>query len=267
MVKQKVAARRVVAKKSTARGRGGFAAKHGGRGESVPRGRTAAGNKSSPAAKDGGEKKLTYAQAYDDYMTGRVRLRTYQRVGVALLIVVLAGFVGWVWEFVLAEFGGGFRHLYIKGGNLLPWMNIYAYGAMLIIAVSYKLRRYPWAVFVASALACGLLELFAGWVVYTVGNGTRYWDYSHAWWAVGNINGFVAPLSACAFGLGALALMYGLLPRCIYWARRMTRRAFLGTAIALFTVIMVDDLTNLALKNLGLPTAQDLYLKMGWVFK
>ena len=212
-------------------------------------------------------KTLTYKKHYREYLEKGVKLKLYQKIGVFLLIWVIAGFVGWVWEFMLAEIEGGFSHLYIKGGNLLPWMNIYAYGAVIIIAVSYKLRRYPWVVFLISAVACGVLELFAGWVVYTVGNGTRYWDYSDSWWGWGNINGFVCPASAAAFGLGALALMYWLLPYVIFWARKMSRKAFLALAITLFTVVMVDDITNLTLKNLGLPTAHNLYLKMGWVYK
>ena len=201
------------------------------------------------------------------YLNNKLKLKTYQKVGIVFLIVVLTGFIGWVWEFVLAEFEGHFQHLYIKGGNLLPWMNIYAYGALIIMAVSHKLKKYPWVVFLASSLACGILELFAGWIVYTVGNGTRYWDYSHSWWGIGNINGFVCPASAMVFGLGALALIYWLLPRVTYMACAMTKRAFLTLSITLFTVVMVDDITNLTLKNLGLPTAQNLYEALGWKFK
>lgn len=212
-------------------------------------------------------KKLDYKKHYQEYLDGKIKLKKYQKIGIVFLIVVFAGFAGWVWEFVLAEVEGGFQHLYIKGGNLLPWMNIYAYGALLIMLVSHKLKKYPWAVFVVSALACGVLELFAGWIVYTVGNGTRYWDYSHSWWAFGNINGFVCPVSAAAFGLGALALMYWLLPQVMFMARKMTRRAFLTLSITLFTIVMLDDITNLTLKNLGLPTAHNLYQAMGWVYK
>ena len=211
--------------------------------------------------------RLSYKKHYQEYLDSKIKFKTYQKVGIVLLVVVLAGFVGWIWEFALAEIEGGFRHLYIKGGNLLPWINIYAYGGILIMLVSCKLKKYPWAVFVVSAVSCGLLELFAGWLVYTVGNGTRYWDYNDAWWAIGNINGFVCPASVTAFGLGALALMYWLLPHIEYWARRMSRKAFLSLAILLFTIVMVDDITNLTLKNMGLPTAHDFYESMGWTFK
>ena len=194
------------------------------------------------------------------------KLQTYQKIGIMLLIVVVSGFVGWVWEFLLVEIEGGFSHLYIKGGNLLPWMNIYAYGAILIIVTTYKLRKYPFAVFLVSAITCGLLEWFAGWVVYTVGNGTRYWDYSTSWVGIGNIDGFVCPASVTVFGLGALLLMYLVLPFCIKLSKTMSKRAFLTLSITLFTIIMVDDITNLTLKNLNLPTAQDFYKALGWVY-
>lgn len=204
---------------------------------------------------------------YREYIAGELKLERYQKIGIFCLIIVLTGFIGWVWEFLLAEIEVGFQHLIIKGGNLLPWMNIYAYGAIVIMIVSYKLKKYPWVVFVASAISCGLLELFAGWIVYTVGNGTRYWDYSKSWWGVGNINGFVCPVSACVFGLGALALVYWLMPWVVKISFTMTKRAFLTLAVTLFVVVMADDVTNLTLKNLGLPTAHNLYLKWGWVYK
>lgn len=209
-------------------------------------------------------RKQTYGRVYDRYLQGKLKLTGWQKVGILMLIVVIAGFAGWVWEFMLQEVDGGFRHFYIKGGNLLPWINIYAYGAVLVILLTYRLRKYPWAVFVVAAVACGLLEWFAGWAVYTVGNGTRYWNYMIDWWGAGSIDGFVCPVSMCAFGLGALALMYWLLPSCIYLAQKMSKRDFLILAIVLFATVMVDDLTNLTLKNLGLPTAMDFYESIGF---
>lgn len=190
-----------------------------------------------------------------------------QKIGVILLIVVLAGFFGWMWEFILTEAQGNFQHLYIKGGNLLPWMNIYAYGALIIMFTTYKFVKHPGLVFLVSAISCGLLELFAGWVVFTVGHGTRYWDYTKAWFGWGNLNGFVCPVSILAFGVGAMVLMYGVLPWCINLATKMTKRAFLTLAITLFVVVILDDVTNLTLKNLDLPTAHNFYQALGWVFK
>lgn len=203
----------------------------------------------------------TFRKTFKDYMDGKIKLKTYQKVGIMLLVVVIAGFVGWTYEFLLAWAEKG--QIYMKGGNLLPWMNIYAIGAVFLVPVVWKLRKYPWAVFLASALITGIVELIGGWLVYTIGDGTRYWNYNEGLWAFGSINGFVCVLSITCFGLSALLLAYVVLPFCVHLALKMSRRAFLTLAISLFVLIMADELTNLTLKNLGLPTAMDFYRSLG----
>ena len=188
-----------------------------------------------------------------------------QKITVFMLVVVLAGFLGWAWEFLFAEIKDGFRHPFVTGGNLLPWINIYAYGAILILITCTKLKKRPLLVFAVGALASGLLELLAGWLVYTIGNGTRYWDYTESWIGTGNINGFVCPASAVAFGLGAMALVYCLLPQCISLAKRVPKKTLFIVAAILFSIVIIDEVVNLTLKNLGQPTAQDFYTSKGWV--
>lgn len=210
-------------------------------------------------------KKLSFRETFREYLDKGVKLELYQKIGILFLIIVIAGFVGWVYEFLLVWAMNG--QIYMKGGNLLPWMNIYAIGALLVIPITYKLRRYPWAVFVVSALVTGVVELIGGWLAYVLFDGARYWDYSQEWWGAGNINGFVCPASVTVFGLGCLALMYLVLPFCIYLAQRMSRRAFLTLAISLFVVVMIDEMVNLTLKNLDLPTAMDFYESLGLEYR
>lgn len=193
--------------------------------------------------------------------SSKIQLQTYQKVGIAMLIFVISGFVGWLYEFLLTWAENG--QILMKGGNLLPWMNIYAFGAFLIIPLTHKFRKYPILVFLIAALATGILELAAGWLVYTVGDGTRYWNYCDGPWAFGSINGFVCPLSVTIFGIGALLLMYFVLPFCIMLATKMSKRAFLTLAISLFVLVLADELANLTLKNLNLPNAMDFYESLG----
>ena len=212
-------------------------------------------------------KKKSFWDKRRSFLDEKIELERYQKIGILLLIVVIAGFVGWVWEFCLQEISGGFEHLYIKGGNLLPWINIYAYGAVLIIGTTYHLRKKPWAVFLVSALVCGVLEGLAGWGVYMIFDEARYWNYMNSWWGFGSINGFVCPMSVVTFGLAALALVYWLVPWCVYVAKTMSKRAFLTLTIALFTLVVVDDVTNLVLKSLDCPTAMNLYESWGWQYR
>ena len=203
----------------------------------------------------------SFTKTYHDYINNKIKLKTYQKVGITFLVVVIAGFVGWMYEFLLAWAENG--HIYMKGGNLLPWMNIYAIGAVFLLPVVWKLKRYPWAVFLVSILITGLVELAGGFLVYTIGNGTRYWNYCDGPWAFGSINGFVCVLSVTSFGLSALLLTYVVLPFCTHLALRMKKRTFLILATTLFIIIMADEITNLTLKNLNLPTAMNFYESLG----
>lgn len=212
-------------------------------------------------------KKLTFQKNYHDYLDGKLKLANYQKVGIAFLITVIAGCVGWLYEFVFTFANEGTGEWYMKGGNLLPWINIYAIGALLVVPLTYRFRQYPSVVFVIAFLTTGFVELVGGWLVYVIGNGTRYWDYNDQPWNFGNIGGFVCLLSVSAFAIGSLLLMYAVLPFCIYLARRMSKRAFLALAITLFALIMIDELMNLTLKNMNLPTAMDYYRSQGWEYK
>lgn len=191
------------------------------------------------------------------------KLKRYQKVGVFLLVVVISGFAGWLYEFVFYWFNGGCREWYMQGGNLLPWINIYAIGAILIMATTYKLKKYPWAVFLVSVLVTGLVELAGGWLVYTLGNGTRYWDYNTEILNFGNIGGFVCLRSVLVFGVSALFLVYVVVPFCVKLSQKMSKRAFLVLAISLFSLVMLDEVSNLVLKNLGQPTAMDFWRGLG----
>ena len=210
-------------------------------------------------------KKKSYKEIYKNYLEKGIKLERYQKVGILFLVVVIAGFVGWLYEILLTWAENG--QIYMQGGNLLPWMNIYAIGALIVIPATYKIRKYPWAVFLVAVLATGVVELVGGWLAYTLFDGARYWNYDTGWWAFGSINGFVCPLSVTIFGIGSLLLVYLVVPAVIYLALKMSRKAFLTLAIVLFTLVMVDEITNLTLKNLNLPTAMDFYQSLGLEYK
>ena len=211
--------------------------------------------------------KKTKKTFFKNYLENKLKLETYQLVGILLLVMVFSGFVGWLWEFLFGFVTGGFQKIYITGGNLLPWINLYAYGGLLIVLLTHRLRRYPWLVFLVSAISTGLLELCAGWIVFTFRNGARFWDYSDIWWGIGNINGFVCPASITVFGLGGLLMMYVLLPFCVNLSIKMTKKQFLTLAISLFVLVVLDDMINFTLECLNLPSAMDFYYSLGIEYK
>lgn len=190
-------------------------------------------------------------------------MKKYQKLGIVFLIVVISGFFGWLYEEIFYFFNNGMDGFYMQGGNFLPWINIYAIGALLILALTRNFREKPLIIFLLSALISGILELVAGWLVFKIGDGLRYWDYNTEILNFGNLGGFVCLRSVLFFGVSSLFLTYVILPFCKLLAVKMSKRAFLVLSISLFTLVMLDELGNLLAKNLGLPTAMDFYRSCG----
>ena len=71
-------------------------------------------------------------KVFTDYMNNNLSLEKWQKIGVLCLIIIFAGLFGWIYEFIFYFFDGGMKEFYFQGGNFLPWINIYAYGALLI---------------------------------------------------------------------------------------------------------------------------------------
>lgn len=213
------------------------------------------------------QRKLDFKTNFREYMAGKLKLERWQWVGIIMLSVVFAGFFGWVYEFIFYYFDAGTGEFYMQGGNFLPWINIYAIGLVLIIVTCYKIRKYPWAVFLLSMAVSGIVEFVGGWLVFTIGNGTRYWDYNVEILNFGNIGGFVCLRSVLIFGFSALFFMYAVLPLFIFLARKMTKRAFMTLSITLFSLVMVDEVYNLlASKVFGWPDAMEFYRSLGWKY-
>ena len=209
---------------------------------------------------------LKYRKLFHNYLDDKLKLQPYQKLGVILLLIVISGFFGWVYEFIFYFFNGGMQEWYMQGGNFLPWINIYAIGSILILLTTYKIKKHPIAVFFISFLVTGILELVAGWLVYTIGNGTRYWDYNTEILNFGNIGGFVCLRSVLFFGFSSLLLMYIILPSCIYLSQKLSRKTFLILAITLFSLLMADELYNLTAKIFRLYSAMDFYQALGFKY-
>ncbi|MBQ3348164.1 putative ABC transporter permease [Candidatus Saccharibacteria bacterium] len=206
-----------------------------------------------------------FSEIWRKYVEKGVKLEKWQKWGILMAVVVFAGFFGWVYEMIFYFFNGGMQKFYMQGGNSLPWINIYAIWAVLIIWTTYRLRRWPWAVFLVAMVATGVLELVSGWLVYTIGGGTRYWDYNTEILNFGNIGGFVCLRSVLVFGASALMLMYLVVPGLIYLTRRMSRKVFMSVVICLFALVIVDEVYNLlASKVFGWPGAVEFYQALGW---
>ena len=211
--------------------------------------------------------KNTLKETLLEYIKKEIKLEKWQWAGLMMLLAVFAGCFGWLYEFIFYFFDAGTGEFYMQGGNFLPWINIYAIGAVLIVASCWRLKKYPWAVFLLSMTVAGIVEFVGGWLVYTIGNGTRYWDYNTEILNFGNIGGFVCLRSVLFFGVSALFMMYAVVPFFLWLMRRMSKRAFLTLAISLFAIVMIDEVYNImASKFFGWPGAPEFWQAMGWKY-
>ncbi len=195
----------------------------------------------------------------DDYKFDKITM-----LGIFALVIVITGIFGFLYEYIFYYFNGGMKGFYWRGGNFLPWINIYATGSLMIYFLTYHRRHNPIFVFLVSFISCGILEYISGLGMYIIGNGLRCWDYNQEILNFGNINGFVCLRSVSFFGLSSLLLIYGIFPLCFHLARKMDKKTFLTISFTLCSIILFDEFYNLLFARiLSLPRASDIYKKLG----
>lgn len=202
---------------------------------------------------------------YQDYINKHHSFDQVTMIGILCLIIIISGIFGFLYEFIFYFLNSGMKEFFWRGGNFLPWINIYAIGASLIYFFTYKYRKKPWKVFLISLISCGVLEYIAGSLMYIIGDGFRCWDYNTEIWNFGNMNGFVCLRSVLFFGLSSLLLIYGMVPLCFYLAKTMNKKSFLIISISLCTLFLVDEIYNLVIARIfEIPRASDFYKQLGF---
>lgn len=203
-------------------------------------------------------------EKYKDYINNDHSFDKITMIGIFCLLIIITGTFGFLYEFIFYYFNGGMKQFYWRGGNFLPWINIYATGSFIVYFLTYKLRKNPLKVFLISLISCGILEYFSGLGMYIIGNGLRCWDYNQEILNFGNIDGFVCLRSVLLFGIFSLLLMYVVIPFCFYLAKKLNKKVFLTISITLCSIILFDEFYNLLIARIfRLPRARDIYTKIG----
>ena len=206
-------------------------------------------------------------EKYKNYINEEHSFDKITMLGIFCLIIVISGVFGFVYEFIFYYFNSGMTDFYWRGGNFLPWINIYAIGAIMIFFITYKKRKNPLFVFFTSFISSGILEYIAGWGMYEFGNGFRCWDYNTEILNFGNIGGFVCLRSVLFFGLSSLLLIYLIVPFCFYLAKKMSRKNFLILSYTLCAIFLFDEFYNLLFARIfSLPIASTIYKNLGFQY-
>ena len=203
---------------------------------------------------------------YKDYLNKDHNFDKKTMLGIFCLIIVISGMFGWLYEVVFYYFNSGMTEIYWRGGNFLPWINIYAMGAILIYVLTYKKRKNPLFVFIVSMVSTGILEYIGGFFMEHIMQ-IKCWDYTNEILSFGNINGYVCLRSVLVFGLSALLLMYLIVPLCFYLAKKIPKKAFLILSYTICAIFLFDELYNLIFANLlNLPRASEVYKELGFKY-
>ena len=202
-------------------------------------------------------------EKYLKYLNEDIKFDRTTAIGIVSLLIVITGMFGFLYEFIFYYLNGGMTTFYWRGGNFLPWINIYATGSVLIYLLTYKDRKKPLKVFLVSIITTGVLEYFSGLGMDKIA-GKRCWDYSQEILGTLNINGYVCLRSVLVFGVFSLLLIYIVLPLIFYIAKKSNRKVFVATSVILCSIIMIDEFYNLLIARIfHLPRAYNVYSKLG----
>ena len=201
------------------------------------------------------------------YIEEDINPSTKQKIIIGSLLIIISGVFGWLYEFIFYYINSGFKEFYMRGGNYLPWINIYAYGSFLIIWLTYKKRKSPLKVLIISMISTGILELCSGYILYDILGWTRCWDYNQEILNFGNIGGFVCLRSVTFFGISGLLLIYGILPLLIKISQQKPEKIVLVLSVTLASLFIIDELYNLLFYPFfPMPKASDFYKDHGFKY-
>lgn len=164
------------------------------------------------------------------------RKRPAQIVTLLMMIFTIAGIIGFIYETICGYINEGY--FFKRGTTFGPWIPIYGIGALLILALTFKVRKKPLIVFLIATVACGLLELVSGYIFDRFFH-MRLWDYTGVIWNWGNINGYICLRSVLTWGVFGMLLMYGILPPLEKFQKK-NKTAFNIVTIALFGLFLLD---------------------------
>ena len=171
------------------------------------------------------------------------------RFPMLMLIFTFGGIFGFIYEEIFYRFDLG---EWVKRGTTFgPWIPIYGFGALLMLGLTYTVRKNPFLVFLIATVVSGVLELGTGYIVLKVFN-TRLWDYNTEILNWGNIGGFVCARSVLFFGVSGIFLQFLVMPMFRKLENKMPRKAWLCLCFIPASLFIADIIASLTCRALGI---------------
>lgn len=149
-----------------------------------------------------------YILAYPDGFVGSRRFEMVEygvrrcSMGEIFMQFLVYAVFGWVWETIYVSILS--RKLVDRGFLVGPWLPIYGFGAMAILAVVQPVAQSALAVFLVGMGVATILEFFTGMTLQKIFK-MEWWDYSEEKF---NYRGVIALVPSLFWGLLALLLVY-----------------------------------------------------------
>ena len=173
-----------------------------------------------------------------------------------VLLFFLFSTIGWCWEVVLHLVTAG---TFVNRGVLHgPWLPIYGTGGVLVLLALYKLRDRPWLEFIATIVVCGIVEYFTAYYLETVYD-RRWWDYAGYFL---NLHGRICAEGLLVFGLGGMAVVYGVAPLFDNLLHKIKRSALIALCVALVALFCVDQVYSHFYPNEGEGITDEVVYKV-----
>ena len=170
------------------------------------------------------------------------------RFPMLMLVFAFGGLFGFIYEEIFYRFDLG---EWVKRGTTFgPWIPIYGFGGILILGLTYKVKKNPFLVFLLASAASGILEFATGWVLLEF-FGIRLWDYNEEILNWGNIGGFVCVRSVLFFGISGIFLRYVVMPLFEKLEKKMSKKAWLALCFIPAGLFLTDIIVSIIFKAAG----------------
>ena len=165
----------------------------------------------------------------------------------ALCFFLIYSFIGWVTEVVYhAVTLGKIMNRGFLNGPVCP---VYGFGMTAVLFVfSLVSVDNPFIVFLIGVILTTLIELIAGWALYTFFHA-RWWDYSSM---PLNLNGYICPAFSIIWGLAVLAVVRIAHPALEAVTIGLIPHSILLPVTIILTAVMVIDTIVTAATLIGL---------------
>ena len=171
-----------------------------------------------------------------------------QAVLAVMLVFVLGGISGWVYEELFYRLNDGVFSW--RGHGVGPWLPIYAFGTVILLFATAPIKGSKGKTAALCAIISGGFEFLVGWAIYRLYGGLRLWDYNVERWNWGNIGGFVCFRSVAVFAVAAPLLIYTLVPLIGRIAKKVPSWAFALITAVPFALFALDIIVGYLIKGL-----------------